>query len=177
MAASKIVIPEVLNHYNVYNDAAKKLIGISGEIELGDLEAITDTIEGAGVLGEIEDPVTGQFSSLKIKIPFSVLYEDLFSLMNTTKPPQLTLRASMQCMDPTTGETGYYPVKIVVRGKASKTGLGKVTKGKKGEPEIELEILYIKIMINNKTTLELDKLNFKFVLNGVDMLKKVRDQV
>lgn len=177
MAASKIVIPEVLNHYNVYNDAAKKLIGISGEIELGDLEAITDTIEGAGVLGEIEDPVTGQFSSVKIKIPFAVLYEDLFSLMNTTKPPQLTLRASMQCMDPTTGETGYYPVKIVVRGKASKTGLGKVTKGKKGEPEIELEILYIKIMINNKTTLELDKLNFKFVLNGVDMLKKIRDQV
>ena len=175
--ASKMVIPEVLNHYNVYDDSANKLIGISGEIELGDLEAITDTIEGAGVLGEIEDPVTGQFSSLKIKIPFSVLYEDLFSLMNTTKPPQLTLRASMQCMDPTTGETGYYPVKIVVRGKASKTGLGKVTKGKKGEPEIELEILYIKIMINNKTTLELDKLNFKFVLNGTDMLKQVRDQV
>lgn len=175
--ASKIVIPEVLNHYNVYDDSANKLIGISGEIELGDLEAITDTIEGAGVLGEIEDPVTGQFSSIKIKIPFSVLYEDLFSLMNTTKPPQLTLRASMQCMDPTTGETGYYPVKIVVRGKASKTGLGKVTKGKKGEPEIELEILYIKIMINNKTTLELDKLNFKFVLNGTDMLKQVRDQV
>lgn len=175
--ASKMVIPEVLNHYNVYDDSANKLIGISGEIELGDLEAITDTIEGAGVLGEIEDPVTGQFSSIKIKIPFSVLYEDLFSLMNTTKPPQLTLRASMQCMDPTTGETGYYPVKIVVRGKASKTGLGKVTKGKKGEPEIELEILYIKIMINNKTTLELDKLNFKFVLNGTDMLKQVRDQV
>lgn len=177
MAASKIVIPEVLNHYNVYNDAAKKLIGISGEIELGDLEAITDTIEGAGVLGEIEDPVTGQFSSIKIKIPFAVLYEDLFSLMNTTKPPQLTLRASMQCMDPSTGETGYYPVKIVVRGKAASTSLGKVTKGKKGEPEIELEILYIKIMINNKTTLELDKLNFKFVLNGTDMLKKIRDQV
>lgn len=175
--ASKIVIPEVLNHYNVYDDSANKLIGISGEIELGDLEAITDTIESAGVLGEIEDPVTGQFSSIKIKIPFSVLYEDLFSLMNTTKPPQLTLRASMQCMDPTTGETGYYPVKIVVRGKASKTGLGKVTKGKKGKPEIELEILYIKIMINNKTTLELDKLNFKFVLNGTDMLKQVRDQV
>ena len=175
--ASKIVIPEVLNHYNVYDDSAKKLIGVSGEIELGDLEAITDTIEGAGVLGEIEDPVTGQFSSIKIKIPFAVLYEDLFKLMNTTKPPQLTLRASMQCMDPTTGETGYYPVKIVVRGKASKAGLGKVTKGKKGEPEIELEVLYIKIMINSKTTLELDKLNFKFVLNGTDMLKKIRKQV
>ena len=35
-----IVIPEVLNHYNVYNDKAKKLIGISGEIELPELEAL-----------------------------------------------------------------------------------------------------------------------------------------
>ena len=172
-----IVIPEVLNHYNVYNDKAKKLIGISGEIELGELEALTDTLEGAGVLGEIEDAVTGQFASIKIKIPFSVLYEDMFSIIDTTNPPQLTLRASMQCMGPTTGETGYYPVKIVVRGKATNTNLGKATKGKKMEPEVELEVMYIKIQINNKTTLELDKLNFKFVLNGKDMLAKIRSQV
>lgn len=170
------VIPEVLNHFNVYNDLAKKLIGISGELELPEMEAITDTLEGSGVLGEIEDPVTGQFSSMKMKIPFAVLYEDMFSIMNTTKPPQLTLRASMQCMDPSTGETGYYPVKIVVRGKASTSNMGKVVKGKKMEPEVELEILYIKIQINNKTVLELDKLNFKYVLNGVDMLAKIRSQ-
>ena len=170
------VIPEVLNHFNVYNDSAKKLIGISGELELPEMEAITDTLEGSGVLGEIEDPVTGQFSSMKMKIPFAVLYEDMFSIMNTTKPPQLTLRASMQCMDPSTGETGYYPVKIVVRGKASTSIMGKVVKGKKMEPEVELEILYIKIQINNKTVLELDKLNFKYVLNGVDMLAKIRSQ-
>lgn len=170
------VIPEVLNHFNVYNDSAKKLIGISGELELPEMESITDTIEGSGVLGEIEDPVTGQFSSMKMKIPFSVLYEDMFSIMNTTNPPQLTLRASMQCMDPSTGETGYYPVKIVVRGKASTSNMGKVVKGKKMEPEVELEILYIKIQINNKTVLELDKLNFKYVLNGVDMLAKIRSQ-
>ena len=170
------VIPEVLNHFNVYNDSAKKLIGISGELELPEMEAITDTLEGSGVLGEIEDPVTGQFSSMKMKSPFAVLYEDMFSIMNTTKPPQLTLRASMQCMDPSTGETGYYPVKIVVRGKASTSNMGKVVKGKKMEPEVELEILYIKIQINNKTVLELDKLNFKYVLNGVDMLAKIRSQ-
>ena len=129
------------------------------------------------MLGEIEDAVTGQFASIKIKIPFSVLYEDMFSIIDTTNPPQLTLRASMQCMDPTTGATGYYPVKIVVRGKATNTNLGKATKGKKMEPEVELEVMYIKIQINNKTTLELDKLNFKFVLNGKDMLAKIRSQV
>lgn len=96
--------------------------------------------------------------------------------MNTTKPPQLTLRASMQCMDPTTGVTDYYPVKIVVRGKAKTNTLGKASKGKKMEAEVEMEILYIKIEVNNKTVLELDKLNFIYVLNGVDMLAKIRSQ-
>lgn len=171
-----MIIPEVMNNYNVYNDRAKKLIGISGEVELPELEAITDTVEAAGVLGEVEDPVTGQFSSAKIKIPFSNLYEDIFTLMDTTNPPQLTLRGSMQVMNSSTGGTDYVPVKIVVRGKATTSSLGKLVKGKKGEPEIELEILYIKVMINNKTTLELDKLNFKFAINGKDMLAKIRSQ-
>lgn len=170
------ILPEVINHYNVYN-AAKRIIGVSGEVEMPELESITDTIEGAGVLGEFDDPVTGHFSSIKIKIPFSVLYEDLFDLMNTTQAPQLTLRGAMQCMDPTTGDTDYYPIKIVIRGKATTTSLGKLVNGKKGEPEVELEVFYLKVLINNHTKLELDKLNFKFVLNGKDMLAKIRSMV
>lgn len=85
------IIPEVLNHFNIYN-GANALVGVSGEVELPELEAITDTVEGTGVLGEIEDPVTGQFSSATIKIPFAVLYSDMFSIVNTTEPPLLTLR-------------------------------------------------------------------------------------
>ena len=88
------IIPEVLNHFNIYN-GANALVGVSGEVELPELEAITDTVEGTGVLGEIEDPVTGQFSSATIKIPFAVLYSDMFSIVNTTEPPLLTLRGSM----------------------------------------------------------------------------------
>lgn len=171
-----MIIPEVINNYNIYDDKARKMIGISGEVELPELEAITDTVEAAGILGEVEDPVTGQFASAKIKIPFSNLYEDIFNLMDTTNPPQLTLRGSMQVMNSATGGTDYVPVKIVVRGKATTSSLGKFVKGKKGEPEIELEILYLRVMINNKTTLELDKLNSVFAVNGKDMLAKVRSQ-
>ena len=171
-----MIIPEVINNYNVYDSKAKKLIGISGEVELPSLEAITDTIEAAGILGEVEDPVTGQFSSMKIKIPFSNLYTDQFNLMDTTNPPQLTLRGSMQVMNSATGGTDYVPVKIVTRGKSTTSSMGKLSKGKKGEPEIEMEVLYLKVMINNNITRELDKLNFKYVLNGKDMLAKIRSQ-
>ena len=171
------ILPEVINHFNIYDDSANKLVGVSGEVELPELEAITDTLEGSGVLGEIEDPVTGQFSSMTIKIPFAVLYEDMFKIVNTTNPPQLTLRGSEQCMDPSTGATDYYPIKIVLRGKAKTTSLGKLAKGKKGEPEVEMEVLYIKITVNEVTVIEIDKLNYKFVLNDVDMLEKIRNQV
>ena len=171
-----MIIPEVINNYNVYDSKAKMLIGISGEVELPSLEAITDTIEAAGILGEVEDPVTGQFSSMKIKIPLSNLYTDQFNLVDTTNPPQLTLRGSMQVMNSATGGTDYVPVKIVTRGKSTTSSMEKLSKGKKGEPEIEMEVLYLKVMINNKITLELDKLNFKYVLNGKDMLAKIRSQ-
>ncbi len=169
-------IPEVVNHFNVYDERAQKLVGRSGEVSLPDLDAITETIEGGGVLGEVEDPVTGHFSSIKMTIPFTNLYAPISGLMNTTKPTQLTLRGSMQCMDPTTGETGYYPIKIVVRGKASSTKLGKLENGKKMEPEIELELLYIQVMIDNVKVIELDKLNFIYILNGVDMLAEIKRQ-
>lgn len=173
--AAGLIIPELLNHYNVYNDASK-LVGVSGDVELPDFEAITETIEGAGVLGEIEATATGQFSSMIIKIPFSVLYEDMFTLVNSATGVNVTLRGSAQFMDPTPGITDHYPVKVVVRGKCKKYSLGKMTKGKKMDPSVELEILYIKIDVNNKPVVELDKVNFKYAVNGVDLLEKIRSQ-
>ena len=55
--------------------------------------------------------------------------------------------------------------------------LGKWARAKKGEPEIELELLYIKIMIDGEETLELDKLNFKYVIKGKDAMAKIRSQI
>lgn len=179
MATSSNIMPELINNYQVFDDTTKtrRLLGVTGEVELPSLESITDTIEAAGGLGEFEAPATGQYTSIKLKIPFAILHDDIFQLADTTKPVALTLRGSEQFNNPKTYCTDYYPVKIVVRGKATILNLGKLVKGKKGEPEVELEVYYIKIVIDGVTELELDKLNFKFVLHGKDMLAKIREQV
>lgn len=169
------MIPELVNAYNVY--LTGKLLGVSGEVELPELEALTETIEAAGVLGEIEAPATGHFGSSKIKIPFAILHEDVFKMMDTTKALELTLRGSEQFQDRKTGNTEDIPVKIVIRGKATTNTLGTFAKGKKGEPEIEIETFYLKVVINNDTVLELDKLNFKYVVNGVDLMAKIRKNI
>jgi P2 family phage contractile tail tube protein len=170
-------LPEVINNYNVYDDRAQRLIGISGEVELPNFEAMTETLSGSGILGEVEDPVTGHFSSMTIKIPFSNLWTNLYGLMNTTRPPQLTLRGSMQVTDTDTNITDYVPVKIVLRGKCKTTETGKADAGKKMESSVKMEISYIRIAVNDVDLVELDKLNFKFLLNGVDMLAKIRSQI
>lgn len=177
MAASNMLVPELVNHFNVYDDRAKRLIGVSGEVDLGELKAMTDTVEVAGVLGEYEAPATGHFSSLKIKIPFAILYGQIFDLMDTTKPPQLTLRGSLQGISKEGYGVDTFGIKIVVRGRVTSSNLGKLVKAKKSEPEIEMEVMYIKVMIEGETTVELDKLNFKFVLNGKDMMAKIRSQI
>lgn len=169
------MIPELLSAYNVY--LGGKLLGVSGELELPELEALTETVEAAGVLGEIEAPATGQFSSAKVKIPFAILHEDVFSMMDTTKTVELTLRGSEQFTDKATGDTKDVPVRVVIRGKDTNSTLGTFAKGKKGEPEIEVEIYYMKIEVAGDTVMELDKLNFVFTVNGKDLLKKIRKNV
>ena len=170
------VMPELINNYQIFNDA-DRLLGVSGEIELPSLEALTESLEVAGALGEIEVPATGQYKSIKLKIPFAILYDDMFEISDTTKAVKFTLRASEQFSNPETYDTDYYPVKVVVRGKPTTFNLGKFVKGKKGDPYVELEIYFIKIVIDGVTELELDKMGFKFILHGEDMLKKIRKQV
>ena len=51
-------IPTKINNYNVYN-AGDKLLGVGDELTLPDFEATSETVSGAGILGEIDDPTIG----------------------------------------------------------------------------------------------------------------------
>ncbi len=177
MAGTNVVVPELVNNFNVYDDKAKRLIGVSGEIDLGELKQMTDTVGLAGMLGEYDAPATGHFSSIKLKIPFAIVFGKIFELLDPTEAIQLTLRGSMQTIGQESFKVDSYGVKIVVRGRMTSTGLGKWARAKKGDPEVELEILYIKITIDGEDVLELDKLNFKYVVDGKDALAKIRSQI
>ena len=55
-----------INAYNDYLDG-KKNIGISDEVTLPDLEALTETLSGAGILGEIDEPLLGHYKASEIR--------------------------------------------------------------------------------------------------------------
>ena len=166
-------VPEVINNFNAYN-RGNVLVGVSGAVALPNFDAITEEVSGAGILGTYDTAVVGMYGSMAQEIPFRILDSDIFSLMNPGELVDLTFRASAQSTVKATGSIDYKGMRIVERGRLKSFTPGKLELGKQMDANVTLELLYILIEIDGKTKLEYDKLNSVFVVNGVDLLEKVR---
>lgn len=170
-------IPSKINSFNVYkgtDDDREKLVGISDEVTLPDFESVTETLSGPGILGEVDDPTIGHFSSMEMEIPFKTMDADLFALSDDMSAVALTLRGGIQYLDSETCATKFKPMRVVVRGKNKGITGGKLKQGTGTASSIKLEILYIQIEIDGVTEIELDKLNFVYKVHGKDLLEELR---
>lgn len=169
------MIPESINRFNMYLKG-NRLIGVSGEISLPDLPSMTNTYSGAGVAGEIERASIGMFGSIKQELPFRMLSKDMLELYNPMEPLELTLRASEQSTVKGSGVIDFQGMRIVFRGSPTDMKLGTLKQGGQMDSSVSLELVYILIEVDGETMFELDKLNDVFIVNGVDLLEKVRKQ-
>jgi len=87
---------------------------------------------------------------------------------------ELTLRASEQVTDQGTGGIKFQGLRVVFRGRPVSFKPGTMKQGQKMGASVTLELVYVLIEINGKVELELDKLNDKYIVNGVDILEEVR---
>ena len=165
-------IPQAVNRFNMYKKS-EKLIGITSEVELPSVTQLTDEMEGAGTGGKMEVVIIGLTENMEMKIPFMSLSKDMFSMANPNDSPDLTLRGSIQGMDPATGKVVYTSMAIYVRGTVKELVPGKAKA--KMESSITLTLNYYKITLDGETAIEIDKLNGVYIVNGEDVLKEVRD--
>lgn len=167
-------IPEKLISFRVYRDG-NDLLGVA-DAELPELEPMSETVSGAGIAGEIESPTPGHFKSLALKLKWRVLHADLTSLA-AHKAHHLDLRGSIQRYDGGAGEYANYPVKVLVQAIPKKISLGKLETAKPQDNDSEFECVYLKLWIDGKERLEVDKLNYIYVVDGVDYLRDVREHL
>ena len=62
MATGTNSIPERLINYRVYNEA-NALMGMA-TVDLPELQAMSDTVSGAGIAGEVDSPVLGHYQAM-----------------------------------------------------------------------------------------------------------------
>ena len=168
-------IPEIINNYNAYQNGTK-LIGVTAETTLPEMEQMSETLSMAGMLGEREVSAIGHFGALEQEVPFSNLTEDIFAGMTPASGINITFRGSEQVTDPSTGAKKSIPIRVVERGTFKSFNPGTIKKGGAGNPTVKYSIDYILLEVNGKQILKLDKLNNVFKVNGKDVIKDITNQ-
>lgn len=165
-------IPEVLNNFEVYDEDAKRLLGLA-DATLPELNQITAEISGAGLGGKIDFPVLGQFESLELGLTWRTIYERPLRLMQP-HGKVISLRGAVQNYDAGSGQIKIDALRVDCRILSKGLNLGKFTAAEQMESESTFTVDYIKISVNDRAYLEIDFFNYKFVVDGVDYLTDVR---
>ena len=163
--------PQKLINFRVFN-GSQTLIGMA-DAELPSLEAMTDTMQGAGIAGEIDVPILGHYGSMELKLSFHTTTKDALAL---AKPEahHIELRGSIQHHDPAEGKFGTKALKVVVKAIPKKLDIGKLASASSMDTANEFECSYLKVWLEDKEWIEIDKHNFICVIDGVDYLASVK---
>lgn len=165
------LIPYAIAAYKVYL-GTKELTGIAGEVTLPDLEEMTESFEGAGILGEIEVGTEGRFSKFEAEFPFQTLDREITELkMNSDKP--ISLRAAGEYINKETGKIEFAKIKITLKGPRTSLSLGKLAANKPTQSTVKMKPFYVKVEVNEEILVEVDKLNGIYKLNGTDQLSTI----
>lgn len=156
--------------YKVYMVGGSAL-GIAS-IDTPEVDHITETLSGSGIMGEIDMP-TLLVKSMTVKLVFT---NKLSGWVKLQAPGvhHLDCRLDIQSTDKTDDSYKHIAERITMRVMKKKSGFGKIEQGKKQDSESEFEVLYIKHVVDGKETLEIDKLNEKYVVDGTDHMAVVR---
>lgn len=165
-------IPEVLTNVKVYSDGASA--HGTGNVKLPNIEAMTETITGAGISGEVEVPVAGHYKAMKVEIEFYNM-NSVFSGLSVGESCNLQIRGSLQVYEQ--GKRDDVPIKVSVLGRVLSSERGTLEPGKKTSPKTTVSVEYYKEEFDGQVITEIDPLNFIAILNGKNVLAKVAENL
>ena len=165
-------VPEKLINFRVYKDGTD-LIGLA-DVSMPSFDAVTDTVKGAGLAGEIDSPAIGHFKSMEVQLNWRTVTKDN-SFLAKPESVNLDLRGAQQVYDSSTGKYVTSKLKVVIRGVPKKFELGKLDMGASVGSSNTLEVNYIKVSLDGKEVIELDKFNYIYKVDGEDWMADVRE--
>jgi P2 family phage contractile tail tube protein len=163
--------PDKLNNFSVFIDG-DKLLGVV-DVTLPNLTPLKETSKGSGINGEIETRAIGHYGPLKLQITWRRATNQAHLLANP-EGKTIELRAAGQVIDSNTYNFEFSKIRVVVRASGSDLQQGKFDPATAMGTTTEVECLYLKVEEDGVVLHEIDKLNFKSVINGVDELSEVR---
>lgn len=165
------IIPEKANNFRVYLDGTS-LLGIAeGSFPNGDM--MTSEVKGAGIAGVIDSPTLGHMNSLTVELNWRNITADFVKLLEP-QAHALDLYAEHQDFDAGRGEYKTRSIHVYLKAITKNYDIGKLVVGESSESQTTLEVYYMKLYIDGKEQIELDKYNYVYKINGYDYLQQSR---
>lgn len=167
-------VPEKLTNYTAYRGGTERLGTV--DVELPNLEALTETVSGAGIAGEVDSPTLGHYGSMETTLNFRTLDVPMLRLAAPIAHA-LDFRGSQQVFNSTSGQYESQAVRVSVRAIPKTTTGGTLAVNATTGSSISLECIYYKVVVEGRTIIEIDKYNFICTIDGVDYMAKIRENL
>lgn len=159
-------------NYEIYDTKGNRLLG-TATVDLPELKAMTNEVSGAGVAGKIDMPTIGMLESLVVGLNWRSINQ-IFAELSVQKAVDLLIYNAEQLYDHINGKIPVQQIKISLRGIPKNGTLGKLAPGEQTDSKNEIEVIYLSIDADKVNILKFDKINYFYVVNGVDYLKETR---
>lgn len=164
-------VDETIINFAVY-EGGTEFLGMA-EVTLPEISYIVNEVKGAGINGTFESVARGHVEAMTLTLNFRTLVKSAVSLLKPVNH-QIDLRVAQQSTENTSGDTGVTKVKHVLIVRPKKLAPGKVAPAAPADASGEYGATYWATWIDGEKVLEIDILNFKCEVDGVDYLEDVR---
>lgn len=164
-------IDESIINFAVYEDSVE-YAGLASAT-LPDISALTQSISGAGIAGNIEAVILGHFDAMTLTLNFRTVTEHAIKLSEPRRH-NIDLRVAQQVEDTVAGKLGVQSTKHIFTVIPKRLSPGGVSPATPGNGSGEYAVRYWATYIDGVKKLEIDPLNFICIVNGVDYLADVK---
>lgn len=165
-------VPERLINFRVYYGGIEDYLGIA-TVELPEIEAMSDTVSGAGIAGEVDSPTKGHFGPMSVKFTWRTLETRAMVLAQQMAHPVM-IRGSQQYYDAALGIYKSKAIVVSLRIVPKTVSLGSFEPSSTTDTEQEFEVLFMNVLIDNIPVVTIDKYNFIAQFGVQDTLLSVR---
>ena len=164
-------VDQAIINFLLYEDGSDYM-GIASAT-LPDLNALTQTISGAGIAGNVEVPILGHMDAMTLGLNFRTLTEHSYKLASP-REHNIDLRVAQQEEDNVAGTITPVALKHILVVIPKNLKGGNVAPAAPADASGEYAVRYWATYIDGEKVLEIDPLNFICFIDGKDHLAGVR---
>lgn len=169
-----MALPKKLKHMNIFNDGNSHQ-GEASSVTLPNLTRKLEAFRAAGMDGPVK--VDLGHGDDGIQLSYTLGGWSLITLrqFGAIRADGVMLRFMGSVQRDDTGDVSA--VEVVVRGRHEEINFGDAAPGEDTEHEITVTCSYYRLTVDGEVIIEIDLLNFVFIVDGVDMLEAHRRNI